>query len=429
MVAQNIPAETLNAMQQKEKFAGVSNTVENAKNESNNKLVVLGGDSLAAAESTQKHLYGDIRNNIKTTTLSHAETNPSLGKPLDTQHQPIETAVSRDHSNCWDVLDNVTHSHVTNEGKTFTEEQLELAQYANQEPLIPRILHQTWDDYNIPSAAVPFVKSMLKHNPAWQYWFWTQADVKCYLQQKHPDFVNLYNSYQSTIFRTDVMRYFLLYDYGGVYLDLDVECLKPLDIWTQLAPAVLAHETYEHVFIMHRLKEPNVMTTILATRAGHPYYKLLQDNLEKFHLAKRGDVLHSTGPYFLNDVFNIYMSEHRNVSRPEDDILVIHPKYWLPTFDKLNLTAICSCPLLRDGLLQKKTGEKIKRNPDTLLLCKIARDRNWFNGPYEESFLDHHWVHTNIAGNIFKKPGAGRVDIRTIIPDFVPVPERLGISC
>ena len=228
------------------------------------------------------------------------------------------------------------------------------------------------------------------------------------------------------IYRTDVMRYFLLYDYGGIYLDLDVSCLKPLDIWLYQAPAVLSHETYEHSLIMHRLRQPNVMTTILASKPRHPYYKMLQENLERYHKAKPSDVLHSTGPYYINDIYKLYSQQTHNDS---DQILVIHPRYWLPTYDNImNMSHICSCSLIRDGVYSKKGGkEKLLASPDVLQLCAQAKQANFTNRPHQQSFLEHHWVHTNLKGFKFKTENT--VSILDVIPDLVPVSKRLGLTC
>ena len=352
----------------------------------------------------------------------NAPARPTL-KPLHGLKPPVES--TEDRQKCQQLLDDVNITHVTNEGKTFTDDELDIQGYKNKTPIIPRILHQTWDDYNIPKIAVPWIKSLLMRHQGWEYWFWTQHDVKCYLRHKHPKYLELYNHYAAIIYRTDVMRYFLLYDYGGIYLDLDVEALKPLDVWLHLAPAILSHETYEHSFVMHRLKEPNVMTTILASKPGHPYFKLLQENLQQYHKAKPNDVLHSTGPYFLDDIYKRFKPANKS-----EDILAIHPRYWLPTYDNvMSMSTICSCSLLRDGFYVKpRSSEKILKTHDVLQLCAIAKKNNFTNTPAKQSYLDHHWVHTNLQKADFKHKN-NLVSIFEILPNLVPVHKRLGLQC
>ena len=38
-----------------------------------------------------------------------------------------------------------------------------------------------------------------------------------------------FRNYKSGIQRADAFRYFVLFAYGGIYVDLDMEALKPLD--------------------------------------------------------------------------------------------------------------------------------------------------------------------------------------------------------
>ena len=215
--------------------------------------------------------------------------------------------------------------YVQNEARNFTMQELRALQDKSGDPLIPRIIHQTWDTYDIPRIAEPYVRSIVEQHADWQYWFWTEADIRCYMQTHHPEYMELFNSYPATIFRTDVMRYFVLYDYGGFYTDLDVECLQPLDAWTNVAYSLLSHETYEHTYFGHMRQQPNVMTTVLATKARHPYYKLLQENLQRYHDTCPNNVLYSTGPFYIDNIYQKYVQDHGVTSR-EDNITIIHPR-------------------------------------------------------------------------------------------------------
>lgn len=53
------------------------------------------------------------------------------------------------------------------------------------------------------------------------------------LQDHYPWFLPTYLAYPYHIQRVDAIRYFLLYHYGGVYIDLDMGCRKRLDFMRQ----------------------------------------------------------------------------------------------------------------------------------------------------------------------------------------------------
>ena len=54
----------------------------------------------------------------------------------------------------------------------------------------------------------------------------TDADNRAFIAREFPKYLGLYDGYDTHIKRVDAVRYFLLYRYGGVYMDLDMTCLR-----------------------------------------------------------------------------------------------------------------------------------------------------------------------------------------------------------
>ena len=73
-------------------------------------------------------------------------------------------------------------------------------------PGIPRIIHQTWSGDEIPAQFTPWVRSWMEQNPSWQYWFWTDDDIRCFVEHHFPQYLALYDGYEYDINRADVMR-------------------------------------------------------------------------------------------------------------------------------------------------------------------------------------------------------------------------------
>ena len=48
----------------------------------------------------------------------------------------------------------------------------------------------------------------------------------------------------------EVLRYFILYEYGGVYIENDVELLKPLDEKVFNQPCTIAQEPEANAYLM-----------------------------------------------------------------------------------------------------------------------------------------------------------------------------------
>jgi hypothetical protein len=96
---------------------------------------------------------------------------------------------------------------------------------------IPRIIHQIW--YQGATAVPPryraFRDGWQKAHPGWEHRLWDQASCRALLAERYPDFLATWEAYPLFIQRIDSIRYFILHSHGGLYLDMDMECLKPLD--------------------------------------------------------------------------------------------------------------------------------------------------------------------------------------------------------
>lgn len=96
---------------------------------------------------------------------------------------------------------------------------------------IPRIIHQIWYQ---GAAAVPphyraFRDGWRAAHPAWELRLWDRGSCRALLAERYPEFLPAWEAYPLFIQRIDSIRYFILKTYGGFYLDMDMECLKPLD--------------------------------------------------------------------------------------------------------------------------------------------------------------------------------------------------------
>jgi len=96
---------------------------------------------------------------------------------------------------------------------------------------IPKIVHQTWKTDDIPYSIYNkrWVESWKKLNPEWEYKLWTDKKNREFIKENYPWFLKIYDSYPENIQRADAVRYFILYHFGGLYVDLDFECLKNID--------------------------------------------------------------------------------------------------------------------------------------------------------------------------------------------------------
>ncbi len=167
---------------------------------------------------------------------------------------------------------------------------------------IPKIIHQVWinDTFlgnpkkDVPEKWKKSQKEWKHHHPDWIYILWTDDLLLSYLELYHPDYLDLYKNYDYLIQRADMIRYFILYDYGGVYCDLDLYPLKNIE---NFILGNLDHFVYE--------AGPNdsivnaFMISPGKTELMKEIYSNLNTKLPWFCIGKHLKVMYSTGPNFL----------------------------------------------------------------------------------------------------------------------------------
>lgn len=89
--------------------------------------------------------------------------------------------------------------------------------------MIPKIIHQIWvGPYRIPSRERDLIQKVKEAHPDFEHMLWTDEN-----RPKLPDVLEeiyqLFGSRKHYTFQADLLRIFLIHEYGGLYLDADFE--------------------------------------------------------------------------------------------------------------------------------------------------------------------------------------------------------------
>jgi len=72
---------------------------------------------------------------------------------------------------------------------------------------IPKIVHQTWKSQSdLPETFRPWMSSWLRHNKDWQYWLWTNDDIRLLITTVFPQYLSIFDSYPAQAYRVDAFR-------------------------------------------------------------------------------------------------------------------------------------------------------------------------------------------------------------------------------
>jgi hypothetical protein len=88
--------------------------------------------------------------------------------------------------------------------------------------MIPKIIHQIWlgDQSKRPNQ---LIQTWIEKNPSWEHKLWTDdnlPELKCKKQ---------FDECPSLAGKADILRYQLLHDEGGFFIDADAECVNSLE--------------------------------------------------------------------------------------------------------------------------------------------------------------------------------------------------------
>lgn len=96
---------------------------------------------------------------------------------------------------------------------------------------IPRILHQIWfqGEKAIPEKYHPFQKRLKAHHKNYLYKLWDGESIGDLLKANYAWFYDLWNGLEFMIQKIDAAKMFILHSQGGVYLDMDMECIDNVE--------------------------------------------------------------------------------------------------------------------------------------------------------------------------------------------------------
>src|SRR3954451_23328274 len=130
--------------------------------------------------------------------------------------------------------------------------------------MIPKTFHHIWLGPDpLPKEHGPWIETWKRHHPDWEFTLWTEENLP-----EDPIRPEVVERLRAPVERADILRLELLYRYGGVYLDTDLECLRPLD------PEL---EGEEFVGVCH--KPGRITNTAIAAAPAHPLLERALDEV------------------------------------------------------------------------------------------------------------------------------------------------------
>lgn len=168
------------------------------------------------------------------------------------------------------------------------------ANTTNQFQKIPKIIHQQFKTKDsIPERWNVTHSSVLRLHPDWEVIVWSDEELREFITKEYEWFLPTYDGYPYWIQRVDAVRYFLIYHFGGIYMDLDIGCVKSME-------PLLYYDA-----VLARTEPFGFSNDFMAGTKHHPLFKHYTESLNGIHsyiflFSTSPTVLFSTGPMFVS---------------------------------------------------------------------------------------------------------------------------------
>lgn len=187
---------------------------------------------------------------------------------------------------------------------------------------IPKILHHTWiGDDPLSEPALEMIAKWRQHHPEWDMRLWTRDNLPPLQNQA------LYDAFKNTGHRADILRYELMYQFGGVYVDIDMECQKPLDDLIKNCEGFAGRTEPVWQIVGTQYLE----IAILGSVPGHSLFARVIDNLPEWYEAHPDyNIPARTGPYYFQKQYLAWRSEGEQYGGLHRDFLLFKPSLFYP---------------------------------------------------------------------------------------------------
>jgi len=169
-------------------------------------------------------------------------------------------------------------------------------------PKIPKIIHQIWLGSDLPRELVNYTESVKCANPDYTYKLWTDKDVESFEFKNKDKFLACRNYGQ----RSDILRYAILEQTGGIYLDTDFICKKSFDELLHLD--FFAGVAYD--------RDPTIFNGLIGTTPNNALIKSINE-INEIRDGDGMEIIKSTGPWYITEkIFELFNSIEKIVILP-----------------------------------------------------------------------------------------------------------------
>jgi len=253
--------------------------------------------------------------------------------------------------------------------------------------MFPKIIHQAWVDFNgnssLTSNQTQWSNTWKELNPSYEYKLWNKQQNDDLISNHYSDYKGAYDSYDREIKRVDFVRSCYLHKYGGIYADLDFECLKNFDALLE------EHSAYDVILgemWTDDSEDAHVSTTVIGSmvnafmisKAGSDFLLHHMDVMATRTLLGATEEV-STGAITLRDAYLSYPNQEK--------ILILPKEYFFPLSWVEVLRGDSNARQIRNAALSGTITEQQKQDNFPGAYAVTYWDESWKDEALDDVFL------------------------------------------
>ncbi len=177
---------------------------------------------------------------------------------------------------------------------------------------LPKKIHQIWLGCPLPDKYREYIDSWKIFHPEWEHKLWTDGDDVDIPRR------DLFDSIGNPGQKSDFLRYHILNQFGGIYVDTDFECLKSFDTLSYA----------EFLVGVGFPAAPQLFIGLIGSIPNHPITSALVSSLDRIRGGTAKNIFNTTGPNFFTSVFFGVVKEYTK------GVVVLPPDYFYPFSNK-----------------------------------------------------------------------------------------------
>jgi mannosyltransferase OCH1-like enzyme len=153
--------------------------------------------------------------------------------------------------------------------------------------MIDKIIHQIWvGPYNIPKKEQKLSQDFRSVHSDWEYYFWSDNNLPKIPEHLKSMYETMYNK-KDYVYCADMLRWLVVLEYGGWYLDIDWEAIRSLDtcVLPERDGIVFGHFGGGEQWLNNKIGEGwsgidhTVTNNVFGFKKNHPMVQFVVENI------------------------------------------------------------------------------------------------------------------------------------------------------